>query len=340
MDTAALNYDLPEELIAQSPAEPRDAARLLVLDRATGRMDEAVFADIARWLRPKDCLILNNTKVIRARLHGNKVTGGKVELFLLREMGRGAWEALVRPSAKVRPGSIVRIGETVRATVGEVLPEGHRLVTFDSPDVLSILEQQGEVPLPPYITRDSADARDTVRYQTIFAQTPGAVAAPTAGLHFTDAVFRDLDAGGVNRAFLTLHVGYGTFKPIQAERLEDHRVDPEEFVLSEETAAVLNRTRAEGGRIVAVGTTSTRVLESQYRDGQFHPGEGTTGHYIFPPYVFRGVDALITNFHLPRSSLLALVCAFAGTEQVLAAYRYAVEKRFRFYSYGDAMLIV
>ena len=222
----------------------------------------------------------------------------------------------------------------------ETLPGGRRRVAFNDPDVLALLEASGEVPLPPYIQREAAEAQDAARYQTVYARQPGAVAAPTAGLHFTDAVFKSLAAAGVRRAELTLHVGYGTFKPVLAEDLEAHRVEPEDFALSEETAGLLNETRAAGGRIVAVGTTSTRVLETQYRDGAFHSGTGTTDRYIYPPYTFGAVDALLTNFHLPRSSLLALVCAFAGTEFTLRAYAHAIEEGFRFYSYGDAMLIV
>lgn len=340
MKTAALHYDLPQELIAQQPAAQRDASRLLVLDRQAQTFTATAFATIGEWLRPGDRLVLNDTRVIRARLHGAKPTGGKVEIFLLHERAPGDWEALVRPSAKTRPGSPVLLPGGIRATVGDVLPGGRRAVVFDTPDVLAVLERIGEIPLPPYIHRDHPESSDLTRYQTVYAAHPGAVAAPTAGLHFTEDLFRALDARGIARSFLTLHVGYGTFRPIQAETLAEHRVEAEEFELTEPTASELNRTRAEGGRIVAVGTTSTRVLETQHRDGAFHPGNGSTDTYLYPPHVFTGVDALITNFHLPQSSLLALVCAFAGTDFVLDAYRYAVQERFRFYSYGDAMLIV
>ncbi len=339
MDTAALDYTLPEELIAQRPCEPRDAARLLVLDRRTGEITTDVYRNVADYLLPGDCMVLNDTRVIRARLHGHKPTGGRVELFLLHEEEPGTWAALVRPSAKVRPGTEVLLAAGLRARVGEHLENGRRMVRFDQKDVLAVLESVGEVPLPPYIRREHPDDYDARRYQTVFAAHPGAVAAPTAGLHFTDEVFARLDARGVKRARLTLHVGYGTFKPVTAARLEEHRVDPEEYVFPEETARVLNETRSAGGRVAAVGTTATRVLETQCLEGRFAAGEGITSHYIYPPYAFRGVDLLQTNFHLPRSSLLALVCAFAGTEQVLEAYRFAVRERFRFYSYGDVMLL-
>lgn len=340
MKTSALDYALPEALIAQYPADRRDASRLLVLDRAAESITEDTFRNLGAYLLRGDCLALNDTRVIRARLHGVKPSGGRVEIFLLHELSPGTWEALVRPSKRVKPGTVVRIAETVEATVHEELPGGRRRVAFNDPDVLALLEASGEVPLPPYIQRESPDVQDAERYQTVYARQPGAVAAPTAGLHFTDAVFESLEAAGVRRAALTLHVGYGTFKPVQVDELDAHRVEPEEFAVSEETATLLNDTRAAGNRVVAVGTTSTRVLETQYRDGAFHAGTGTTDRYIYPPYTFGAVDALLTNFHLPRSSLLALVCAFAGTEFTLRAYAHAIEKGFRFYSYGDAMLIV
>lgn len=340
METALLDYDLPGELIAQHPCERRDAARLLVVDRASGAITPDVFTNVARYLRRGDCLVLNDTRVIRARLHGHKPSGGKVEVFLLHEETAGAWEALVRPSAKVKPGTEVLLAAGVSITVEDVLPGGRRRVRFHRPDVLAVLEDLGEIPLPPYIHREEQDPSDLRRYQTIYADHPGAVAAPTAGLHFTDEVFASLRDAGVDHARLTLHVGYGTFRPITAETLEEHRVEPEDFDFPEATANQLNAARASGGRVVAVGTTATRTLETQWRDGAFRAGHGTTDTYIYPPYTFRGVDVLQTNFHLPRSSLLALVCAFAGTELALEAYRVAVAERFRFYSYGDAMLIL
>jgi len=339
MDTADLDYELPESLIAQHPSERRDASRLLVVDRATGSITSDVYRNVAKYLRAGDCMVLNDTRVIRARLLGRKRSGGRVEVFLLHEESPGVWTALVRPSAKVRPGTTVIFEESADAVVEDVLPGGRRRVRFHQQDVLSVLEQHGRIPLPPYIRRDAPDAGDLRRYQTIYAAHPGAVAAPTAGLHLTDEVFTSLDAAGVRRCFLTLHVGYGTFRPIVAERLEEHRVEAEEFVLSVETANAVNAARPRGGRIVAVGTTVTRVLESQWRDGCIRPGTGWTDCYISPPYEFKAVDILQTNFHLPRSSLLALVCAFGGLELILEAYRYAVRERFRFYSYGDVMLV-
>jgi S-adenosylmethionine:tRNA ribosyltransferase-isomerase len=340
MRTDELDYDLPEALIAQHPAERRDQSRMLVLDRAARTFHEDVFQHLPAFLRAGDCLVLNDTRVIRARLYGHKPTGARIEIFLLHEETPGVWVALARPSDRVKPGAEVLIAGGVRALMGEVLPDGRRRVRFDPPDVLPRLEAIGEVPLPPYIRREAPDADDPRRYQTVYAETPGAVAAPTAGLHFTPAVFAALDRAGVQRTTLTLHVGYGTFKPVTADDLADHRVDAEEFDFPGESAALLNRCRREGGRVAAVGTTSARVLETQCRDGAFHAGAGRTEKYIYPPYTFTGVDVLQTNFHLPRSSLLALVCAFAGRDFVLDAYRYAVARGFRFYSYGDVMLIL
>ncbi|HOS02647.1 MAG TPA: tRNA preQ1(34) S-adenosylmethionine ribosyltransferase-isomerase QueA [Candidatus Hydrogenedentes bacterium] len=340
MDIRELDYALPERLIAQHPSDRRDASRLLVVDRATGSMRPAVFREIASFLRAGDCMALNETRVIRARLRARKDTGGQVEVFLLHEETPGVWSALVRPSARVKPGTVVTVGSDIRIAIGDVLPGGRRTVRFDVPDVIRMLEACGEVPLPPYIQRDGPDASDLTRYQTVYAHTPGSVAAPTAGLHFTPEVFASLDAAGVRRAFLTLHVGYGTFRPIQTERVEDHQLESEDFDLPEETAATLTETRRMGGRIIAVGTTATRVLETQHRGGLYVPGAGSTNCFIHPPHRVHAIDALQTNFHLPRSSLLALVCAFAGTDLVREAYQYAIREEFRFYSYGDAMLIL
>ncbi len=340
MKTSDLDYDLPPELIAQHPCERRDASRLLVVDRANGRMKADVFHNMASYLRRGDCIVTNDTKVIRARLRAVKPTGARIEIFLLHEESPGIWTALVRPSSRVKPGSIVRIADRVDATVGEVLPEGRRRIHFDRHDVLDMLEQMGEIPLPPYIERKHPEDEDRSRYQTVYARVPGAVAAPTAGLHYTPETLAALRDAGVSQVSLTLHVGYGTFRPILVEDLEQHVVEPEEFVLSEDAAAHLNAVREGGGRVIAVGTTATRVLETQFIDGAFRPGQGTTNLYLYPPRRINAVDALQTNFHLPRSSLLALVCAFAERDLVLEAYRYAIQERFRFYSYGDTMLIV
>ncbi|MCP4646048.1 MAG: tRNA preQ1(34) S-adenosylmethionine ribosyltransferase-isomerase QueA [bacterium] len=339
MNTSDLEYELPERLIAQRPCDKRDESRLLVVSRADGTIREDVYRNVANYLQPGDCLVLNDTRVIRARLMGRKPTGGRVEVFLLHEHAPCEWDALVRPSAKVKPGTCVSLAGGVSVVVEDVLPEGRRRVRFDRPDVLAVLEEAGEIPLPPYVRRSHPDDTDARRYQTVYAKNLGAVAAPTAGLHFTDQVFQSLDTRGVERAFITLHVGYGTFKPITANDLTQHNLEPEDFVLSEETASRLNAARDAGGRVAAVGTTCTRVLETQWKEGLFHPGAGSTNCFIYPPYTFRGVDLLQTNFHLPRSSLLALVYAFAGRDLVREAYDYAVRNEFRFYSYGDVMLI-
>ena len=339
MHISELDYELPEELIAQHPADRRDASRLLVVDRASGEMHIDVYRNVANYLRTGDCIALNRTRVIRARLHATRPSGGKAEIFLLHEIAPGEWEALVKPSAKIAPGTRVTIGP-VTATIGERHGDGRRRVAFDTPDVLSVLEQTGEVPLPPYIRRGRSEPSDAARYQTIYAHEPGSVAAPTAGLHFTDDVFASLDAKGIQRATVTLHVGYGTFSPIRTDNIEDHKLEAELFEVSQQSADTLNTTRANGGRIVAVGTTTTRVLESQSVDGAIRAGSGETAHYIYPPYKFRNVDALQTNFHLPRSSLLALVYAFGGTELMREAYRRAIAEKFRFYSYGDVLLIL
>ena len=340
MKTHELDYELPTELIAQHPCEQRGASRLLVLNRATRSITIDTFHNITQYLAPGDCLVTNDTKVIRARLRALKPTGARIEILLLHEETPGTWVALVRPSARVKPGSRVRIADAVDAEIADILPNGRRRVRFDTPGVLGLLERIGEIPLPPYIARKTPEQADLTRYQTVYARVPGAVAAPTAGLHYTPEILEQLKRAGVMNATITLHVGYGTFRPITADTLEEHAVEPEEFACSEETAALLNSARAQGGRIAAVGTTATRVLESQFRDGAYRAGSGTTGLYIHPPYTFRAVDILQTNFHLPRSSLLALVCAFAGRDFVMEAYRLAVAERFRFYSYGDTMLIV
>ncbi|MCK5863171.1 MAG: tRNA preQ1(34) S-adenosylmethionine ribosyltransferase-isomerase QueA [Candidatus Hydrogenedentes bacterium] len=340
MKTEELNYNLPEELIAQHPSEQRDASRMMVVHRDSGTIDIDVYRNVSNYLYPGDCMVLNNTRVIRARLHGRKETGGRVEVFLLRELEPGSWIALVRPSGKVKPGCRVLFPAGLSATINEVFDDGRRQVQFNVSNVIQHLEKAGEIPLPPYIKRPESEEQDAHRYQTIFAAAPGAVAAPTAGLHFTDDVFFRLDSKKISRQFLTLHVGYGTFKPVTASTLEEHVVDGEEYEFSEETALALNRVRDRNSRIIAVGTTCTRVLETQYHGGAFHEGKGVTQVYIYPPYQFQAVDAIQTNFHLPKSSLLALVCAFAGTELIRTAYKKAIDERFRFYSYGDVMLIL
>jgi S-adenosylmethionine:tRNA ribosyltransferase-isomerase len=335
-----LDYILPEHLIAQKPAEQRDQSRLMIVDRRQETIALDIFSNLPGYLIPGDCLVMNDTRVIRARLRGHKPTGGRVELFLLRELGAGEWEALVKPSAKVADGTAIDLGGGVTARVFERICSRSRRVVFDRPDVLAILEARGEIPLPPYVHRDEASALDAERYQTVYAQHPGAVAAPTAGLHYTPALLEALQAKGIATASVTLHVGYGTFRPIETEQIEDHRLEAEHFEVPDETCRILDDTRAHGGRIVAVGTTVTRVLESRFDGTAYRPGSGETAHYIHPPYAFRAIDALQTNFHLPRTSLLALVYAFGGTELMRRAYREAIDAEFRFYSYGDTMLIL
>lgn len=333
-------YGLPQELIAQHPAPERTASRLLVLDRSDGRLHDCHFPDIKDWLRPGDLLVLNNTRVIPARVFGRLPTGGKVELLLLRRVGNGDWEALSRPARKARPGTELDFG-THRATVLERRPDGMRLVRFAPPDIAGLLESRGELALPPYIRERCSEPE---RYQTVYSKRVGAVAAPTAGLHFTPDLLDELRAARVETVEVTLHAGLGTFRPVKAETVEEHTMHPEQFELAAPAAGAVNRALKEGRRVVCVGTTAVRVVESRAvrepNGWRVRPGSGDTALYIYPGYEWRVTGALLTNFHLPRSTLLMLVSAFATREQVLAAYRYAVEQRYRFYSFGDAMLIV
>lgn len=340
------DYELPEELIAQQPLERRDASRMLVLERTTGGWRDALFAELPGYLREGDLLVVNNTRVFPARLHGvREPTGGRVELFLIREHGTDVWEALARPARRLQPGARVSFrDERLRAEVLEALDEGRRILRFyaDAP-LASLLEEVGETPLPPYIKRDagaSGAQEDRERYQTVYAEARGAIAAPTAGLHFTPLIMDQVRARGASITEITLHVGYGTFEPVRVEELSEHRVAAERFEIRAEVAELINETRARGGRVIAVGTTTTRALEfAADEEGRIRPGSGYAELTITPGYRFRAIDALVTNFHLPRSSLLVLVCTFAGRELVLAAYNHAVQSRYRFYSYGDCMLI-
>lgn len=337
------DYELPPDLIAQEPLPERDKSRLLILERHTGRIHDTVFADIVNWLGPKDLLVLNNTKVIPARIYGKLETGRSVEFLLLRCQGSGVWSALVRPARKARPGTKVQFRD-YEATILTVLPDGIRLVSFEPADVGPLLEEQGEMPLPPYIKKKCDEPE---RYQTVYAELPGAVAAPTAGLHFTPEILKVLQDKGVELATVTLHVGAGSFRPVKTLNAEEHKLQAEQFQVTDRTAEQVNRALAEGRRIVCCGTTTVRVLESRARlrpgvasTWQVEAGQGETDLYILPGYQWKVTGALLTNFHLPRSTLLMLVCAFAGRETVLRAYAHAVSERYRFYSFGDAMLIV
>jgi S-adenosylmethionine:tRNA ribosyltransferase-isomerase len=339
------DYELPEELIAQHPLKKRDESRMLVLERETERWHDSRFAELPSYVRPGDVLVVNNTRVFPARLHGTREpTGGRVELFLIREREPDVWEVLARPARRLPPRTRVSFKDSrLRAEIIEALDEGRRLVRFNADAPLAnLLEEIGEVPLPPYIKRTADDLQeeDRERYQTVYAKRSGAIAAPTAGLHFTPQVMEKLLARGAQTAEITLHVGYGTFEPVRVEDLSEHRVAAERFEISSRAAEIINQARASGGRIIAVGTTTTRALESAADEkGTIRPLAASAELTITPGYRFRAVDALITNFHLPRSSLLVLVSTFAGYNLVRAAYHHAVQARYRFYSYGDCMLI-
>lgn len=345
MDVSLFDYHLPPERIAQYPAERRDASRLLVCDRAAGRWEDRVFAELPDLLRPGDVLVVNDSRVIPARLLGRLEPGGaQVELLFLRAAGGSAWEALARPAKRCRPGAVVVFGDgQARARVVAVAGEGRRLVEGEGGgSVREVLERYGVPPLPPYITRHQKPGQeDWERYQTVYAARDGSVAAPTAGLHFTPTLLDRLRAAGIEIQTLTLHVGPGTFRPIRSAKVEAHRMEAEEVTISGKAADSINGAKAQGRRIIAVGTTTCRALESAADDhGLARPMSGSTELFIHPGYRFKVINVLLTNFHLPRSSLLLLVCAFAGREFVLDAYRHAVEAGYRFYSYGDAMLIL
>ena len=341
------DYDLPPDRIAQEPARDRDGSSMLILDPSKGpcRDFEVVsFSHFPEYLAPGDAVVFNDTKVIPARLFARKETGAKIEILLLSPEADGRWDAFLRNAKRLRPGDRLRLTEADALTDYTVLfeekrPDGTCLLRFDPGQADLILKQCGHLPLPPYIRRPDAPL-DSERYQTVYASSPGAVAAPTAGLHFTPGILQALEKKGVRSVKLTLHVGAGTFKPVEEKRIEDHVMHAEHYVFSPEAAGRLNETKRNGGRILAVGTTSLRTLESCVReDGFFEPGAGETSIYIHPPYRIRSADMLLTNFHLPKSTLLMLVSSFAGMEQTRAAYRFAVEKHLRFFSYGDCMLI-
>ena len=361
MNVSDFDFDLPEDLIAQHPPVERGGSRLIVFDRAANTIQHTTFDRLAAHLTRGDLLVVNDTRVFPARLLGHRVpSGGAVECLLIRRLEVGVlgvgrseahadraevWEALMHPGQKLKPGAQVRFERDGVSLIGEVLDRhfhGRRSIRLASPSgesVAAVVERIGHMPLPPYIKRDDEGA-DRDRYQTVFARDPGSVAAPTAGLHFTERLLGELDAGGVERASITLHVGYGTFKPVRVDKVEDHEVDAERYVVGGDAADALSRALRDRRRIVAVGTTTTRALESlRVESGRVLPGEGETRLFIRPGHRFALVSGLVTNFHLPQSSLLILAAAFAGREQILAVYREAVDRRYRFYSYGDAMLI-
>ncbi len=339
MKTKDFWYDLPDELIAQTPLASRDASRLLVMDKESGSVTHKHFYNILDYLQPGDCLVMNDSRVLPARLLGHRPTGGAVEVLLLRDLGEKKWECLCKPGRKMQVGSRVIFGDgELTATVTAVQEDGNRVVEFQYEGIfLEVLERLGKMPLPPYIKAELADQE---RYQTVYSREVGSAAAPTAGLHFTEELLENVRNKGVNIAFVTLHVGLGTFRPVKAEEIADHHMHTELCMISEETADILNRTRAAGGRIICVGTTSCRTLESLAgEDGRFSAGSKWTDIFIYPGYRFKAMQGLITNFHLPESTLVMLVSAFAGREKVLAAYEEAVREKYRFFSFGDAMFI-
>ena len=339
MKTHDFWYHLPEELIAQTPLEKRDTSRLLVMDRKTGKVKHQHFYDIIDYLNPGDCLVMNDSRVLPARLLGHRPTGGAVELLLLRDLGDKKWECLAKPGRKLQKGQDVIFGNgELTATVTEVQDDGNRVVTFHYDGIfLEVLESLGKMPLPPYI---KAELQDQERYQTVYSKVVGSAAAPTAGLHFTRDLLERIQAKGVRTAFVTLHVGLGTFRPVKADEITEHHMHSELCMINKQTAEILNEIKRSGGRIICVGTTSCRTLESLVNaDGTFEEKSKWTEIFIYPGYTFKAMDGLITNFHLPESTLVMLVSAFAGRENVLSAYEEAVKEKYRFFSFGDAMYI-
>ncbi len=332
-------FDLPEELIAQTPLDIRDTSRLMHLDRATGEIMHRHFYDLPQFLHKGDCLVLNDSRVLPARLFGTRSTGGAVEVLLLRDLGDGRWECLTRPGRKTRPGTILDFGGgEMSGTVESVADGGNRIIRFDYSGIfLEVLERLGRMPLPPYI---KAELQDKERYQTVYSRELGSAAAPTAGLHFTRELLNKIQAMGVNICYVTLHVGLGTFRPVKEDEITDHEMHSEFCIVPEETARIITETKKAGRRVVCVGTTSCRTVESfANEDGTMEPRSGWTNIFIYPGYKFKCMDALVTNFHLPESTLIMLVSAFAGREHVLAAYNTAVNEKYRFFSFGDAMFI-
>jgi len=339
MNKSDFYFELPEELIAQTPLAKRDTSRLLHLDKRSGAISHGHFYDIKKYLHEGDCLVLNDSRVLPARLIGQRPTGGSIELVLLRDLGENRWECLSHPGRKTRPGQEIIFGDgELKAVVEKVVDGGNRIVRFDYQGVfLEILDRLGKMPLPPYIKEE---LQDSERYQTVYSRELGSAAAPTAGLHFTNELLQELRDMGVRVCFVTLHVGLGTFRPVKEERIEDHDMHSEFCMVPEETARIITETKKAGGRVIAVGTTSCRTLESFAKpDGTMDISSGWTSIFIYPGYSFKCIDALITNFHLPESTLIMLVSALAGREKILNAYKIAVEERYRFFSFGDAMMI-
>ena len=343
MKIADFDYDLPDSLIAQQPLADRAASRMLVVRRSSEEFIDDTFSNICQHFRPRDTLVLNNTKVFPARLIGRSDTGARIELFLVKEIDAGTWQVLARPAKRLPVGKKIRFDDELEAEVLEKFSDGGLLVYFAAPgDLSTLIDKVGKTPLPPYIKRgnDKID-EDRKRYQTVFAKNRGAIAAPTAGLHFSPEILEELRNAGVSICEITLHVGYGTFEPVRVQDLSDHRVLPEQYEIREEAAETLNQTKQDGRRIIAVGTTTTRTLENALRTRErFVPETASAELTIIPGYKFRAVNALLTNFHLPKSSLLVLVSTFAGHELIMRAYQHAVGERYRFYSYGDCMLII
>lgn len=340
MDVKDFDYDLPEELIAQDPLEDRSSSRLMVLDKKTGEVSHHIFKEIIKYLRPGDCLVLNNTKVIPARLYGVKEgTMAKIEILLLKRKQNDVWETLVKPGKKAKPGTKIIFGDGIlTGEVIDVVDDGNRLIQFSYDGIFEeILDKLGQMPLPPYITHQ---LKDKNRYQTVYAKYDGSAAAPTAGLHFTKELLNEVKEKGVDIAEVTLHVGLGTFRPVKVDNVLDHHMHSEFYMVSQEAADKINNAKKNGGRIISVGTTSTRTLESAAdENGMLHECSGWTDIFIYPGYEFKVIDCLITNFHLPQSTLVMLVSALAGREHILSAYKKAVEEKYRFFSFGDAMLI-
>ena len=340
MDVKDFDYDLPEELIAQDPLEDRSSSRLMVLDKKTGEVSHHIFKEIIKYLRPGDCLVLNNTKVIPARLYGVKEgTMAKIEILLLKRKQNDVWETLVKPGKKAKPGTKIIFGDGIlTGEVIDVVDDGNRLIQFSYDGIFEeILDKLGQMPLPPYITHQ---LKDKNRYQTVYAKYDGSAAAPTAGLHFTKELLNEVKEKGVDIAEVTLHVGLGTFRPVKVDNVLDHHMHSEFYMVSQEAADKINNAKKNGGRIISVGTTSTRILESAAdENGMLHECSGWTDIFIYPGYKFKVIDCLITNFHLPQSTLVMLVSALAGREHILSAYKKAVEEKYRFFSFGDAMFI-